>query len=98
MKEPWSKDSRILHLVDFRFKLRDGFDGNLADALREAADYLDEPTPKSSIPDKKQLKKDIWREFLRTIKSGGKLLAEGADIYAWKPVDNSWKRLNRGVL
>ena len=91
----FNENSFVLDIRDMKFHLRDGFDGTLADALREVADYLEKPTP-NLITRKKMDFKSVWFEFLDVLDKGGKLNIKGAGLNQYNPV-NGWQKLDNGA-
>ncbi len=91
--------SHVLDIRQLRFHLSDNFDGSLADAFREVADYLDTATDKLPSHDKtpEDIKKTqsnpAWPQFLEVVKKGGKLFISGAGLNRYNHDKNDWDQL-----
>ncbi|MEE8150639.1 MAG: hypothetical protein V3T43_02845 [Nitrosomonadaceae bacterium] len=94
----WTDEARILSINSMRFKLSDNFEGTVAEALRELADYLEKPTPDLPPADWEKVKADGWPEFVDTVNRGGRVLAMGVNCHRLNTGKNLWEKMPRGVM
>lgn len=90
----FKRGDKVMIIDWLKFKLPDGFQGGLPDALRELATYLDSPTDRRS--------KDIgevdtsWEYFVDLVNNKGVNAIGLAQVSLWNEQGN-WERIPLGI-